>query len=137
MAAPSGSSLFGKLELDGATGPGEHKAIVSKNLFDQVQEQFAASRHENRRTRNTARHAALAGLIFDDNGNPMTPTYSRKSGSREYGYYVSAPVIIGTPSRAGAIPRVPAQAIEDLVGHYLKRLGLADTCAPTNEVSAC
>jgi hypothetical protein len=42
-------------------------------------------------------------------------------------------VITGTPSQAGAIPRVPAQAIEDIVDQYLRRLELG--ASPNDEAN--
>ena len=120
-------AYLGETMHKGAAYPGEHQAIVPKELFDQVQDRLAEARHKTRRARNTSRGAPLAGLIFDDRGNPMTPTYSRKPGGQEYRYYVSSVVITGTPSQAGAIPRVPAQAIEDIVDQYLRRLELGES----------
>jgi site-specific DNA recombinase len=117
-------AYLGETMHKGTAYPGEHQAIVPKELFDQVQDRLAESRHRTRRARNASRGAPLAGLIFDDRGNPMTPTYSRKPGGQEYRYYVSSVVITGTPSEAGSIPRVPAQAIEDIVDQYLRRLVL-------------
>ena len=120
----------------GTAYAGEHRAIVPKELFDNVQERLAESRHRTRRASNIARGAPLAGLIFDDRGNPMTPTYSRKPRGQEYRYYVSSVLLTGARSEAGAIARVPAQAIEDIVDRYLRRLELdASTSDAPNTVT--
>ena len=54
----------------------------------------------------------LTGLIFDDDGYRLTPTYAVKPG-RRYRYYVSAPLVRGSKSKDGI--RVPAPDLERLV----------------------
>jgi hypothetical protein len=58
--------------------------------------------------------ALLAGRIFDDRRNRMTPSHVRKRGIK-YRYYLSAALLQGQPERAGSIRRVPAIDIETLV----------------------
>jgi site-specific DNA recombinase len=57
-------------------------------------------------------------LLFDADGNRMTPTHAVKKG-RRYRYYVSHPLI--TQARAGSPGglRVPAPEIEQLVANRL------------------
>ncbi len=54
------------------------------------------------------------GRIFDDRGNRMTPSHSRKSATR-YRYYVSSALIQGQPESAGSVARVPATKVETVV----------------------
>ena len=56
----------------------------------------------------------LTGRIFDDRGNRMTPSHSRK-GNTKYRYYLSSALLTGTAERAGSVRRVPAIDIEALV----------------------
>jgi hypothetical protein len=56
----------------------------------------------------------LAGRIFDDRGNRMTPSHVRKRGIK-YRYYLSCTVLQGQAQRSGSIRRVPASDIEALV----------------------
>ena len=58
--------------------------------------------------------ALLAGLIFDDRGNRMTPSHVRKRGIK-YRYYLSSTLLQGQAQRSGSIGRVPASDIEALV----------------------
>jgi len=58
--------------------------------------------------------ALLAGRIFDDRGNRMSPSHARKRGIK-YRYYLSTALIQGRVARAGSIRRVPAADIEALV----------------------
>ena len=61
-----------------------------------------------------ATEALLAGRIFDDRGNRMTPSHARKRGIK-YRYYLSSALLQGQSERAGSISRVPAAEIETLV----------------------
>ena len=56
----------------------------------------------------------LAGLSFDDRGNPMSPSHANKKGVR-YRYYVSQALLQSRKSEAGTIARVSAPDIEQLV----------------------
>jgi site-specific DNA recombinase len=58
--------------------------------------------------------ALLTGRIYDDRGNRMTPSHTRK-GNVRYRYYLSSAALQGTAERAGSVHRVPATAVEALV----------------------
>jgi hypothetical protein len=60
------------------------------------------------------------GRIFDDRGNRMSPSHSRKGGAR-YGYYVSSALIQGQPQSAGSVTRVPAAKVEAVVLDAVRR----------------
>jgi site-specific DNA recombinase len=62
----------------------------------------------------TNSEALLAGRIFDDRGNRMTPSHARRRGIK-YRYYLSSVLLQGQSERAGSISRVPAAEIEALV----------------------
>ena len=61
----------------------------------------------------------LAGRLFDDRGNLMSPSHARKANGRRYRYYVSQAVLQGKSESAGAVRRVSAGAIESVVEHNL------------------
>jgi hypothetical protein len=117
---------IGEVRYKGEVFPGEQPPILDRELFDAVQ-----ARLEQQRTNHTAaRHASdsiLMGLIFDDDGQRMTPTYAVKNGVR-YRYYISAGLNQGGKAKAGNLSRVPAVEIEALVASAVrKRLGLDST----------
>jgi hypothetical protein len=67
---------------------------------------------------------ALRGIIFDADGQPMSPTFAHGRQGRIYRYYVSAPLHqgrLGPADKIGA-RRVPAAAIEALVLEQLQSL---------------
>ena len=64
---------IGELTHKGRSWPGEHEAIVERSIFDQVQLLLATNRRSHYdRLRSSG--ALLAGRIFDDRGNRMTPS---------------------------------------------------------------
>jgi site-specific DNA recombinase len=62
----------------------------------------------------------LTGLIFDDRGNPMSPTHANKKGVR-YRYYTSHALLQHRKEHAGSVPRVAAPEVEALVCEALRR----------------
>jgi Recombinase len=104
---------LGEINHHDKSYPGEHAPIVDPKLFDAVQTKLT----ENRQTRSLRRqgsNALLMGKLFDDRGNPMTPTYAIKKRVR-YRYYVSSDLHQGRTEEAGSIPRVAAEAVERIV----------------------
>jgi site-specific DNA recombinase len=79
---------------------------------------------ENTEGRRGKRHrsgALLTGLIYDDRGNRMSPTFTVKNGVR-YPFYVSTALLKGRKEASGSVARVPAAEIEVAV---LQALGLS------------
>jgi site-specific DNA recombinase len=95
--------------------PGEHPPIIERALFDEVQAQLDASARATRRKRTVEASGLLAGLIFDDKGNRMSPQWSIGRSGSKHGYYVSQALLQRRRSAAGSLPRVAAPVIDDLV----------------------
>ncbi|HEY8137335.1 MAG TPA: recombinase family protein [Methylocystis sp.] len=112
---------LGELNHHGRSWPAEHEPIVDVGLFDSVQARLAdnLNRAANRKAKSGA---LLMGKIFDDRGNPMSPSHAVKKGAR-YRYYVSSPIAQGRKDEAGSIARVPAEPIEQLVLSETRRKG--------------
>ena len=125
-----------KVAHGGALHAAQHEAIVDHALWQQVQDQLARNRR-NRASRTTAKvPSLLAGLLYDDRNNPMSPTHSRKA-NRRYRYYVSQAVLQFGDKQAGEVIRLPATTIEDLVVEQLQNLlraapELLDLLTPEN-----
>ena len=76
---------------------------------------LSANRVERKSGGSAREPSLLAGLIFDDGGERMTPTRANKKG-RRYRYYVTHSLIKrGRPKASDAGRRVPAGDIERLV----------------------
>src|SRR4051812_8394398 len=92
--------------------PGEHPAIIEEALFEEVQSILAANRTE-RRSRHNQDPSPLTGLLFDADGERLTPSHALKKGVR-YRYYVSQHLITGGKNEARGL-RLPARGIEALI----------------------
>jgi DNA invertase Pin-like site-specific DNA recombinase len=99
--------------------PAEHPPILDRDLFAAVQLKLA-EQHNGYRAARASRQALLTGRVFDDRGNRMSPSHSRKRSTR-YGYYVSSALIQGRPEAAGSVTRVPAAKIEAVIVDALRR----------------
>jgi hypothetical protein len=104
----------------GTAYPGEHKAIISSELWDKVHNILCDSPRQRAARTRAQTPALLKGLIFGPNGCAMSPTHTRKSG-RLYRYYVSQSVL---KHGRGACPvaRIPAAEIETAVVDQLRGL---------------
>ena len=102
----------------GTAYPGEHKPIVSRELFDRVRATLQVSPRMRASSTRASAPALLRGLLFGPTGCAMSPSHSRK-GDKLYRYYVSQSVI-----KRGAdgcpVSRVPAAEIENAVVNQLR-----------------
>ena len=108
----------GEVVFKGETLPGEQPAIVDRALFDAVQAKLNQQINNHKQVRSTS-EALLAGRLFDDRGNRMTPSHARK-GAIKYRYYISSALVQGQTEQAGRISRVPAQEIEAIVARSVR-----------------
>ena len=100
--------------------PGQHEAIVDAALWRIVQEKLAANRKARELAVGAKAPSLLSSLIFDGDGNRMTPTHANKSG-RRYRYYISASLLDRGKPGAGTM-RVPASEVESLVLDQVRNL---------------
>src|ERR1700720_2294919 len=114
----------GEIAHKGHSYPGEQPAIVDKLLCDYVQAVLAANRVE-RATGARGKHPSmLTGMVFDEAGERLTPTYAVKKGTR-YRYYVSTSLITGAGRTRSSGRRIPAGNLEALVINRIRTF-LAD-----------
>jgi site-specific DNA recombinase len=90
---------------------------VDEELWSAVQSRLADNRTTRRRSR-VESGALLGGLIFDDRGNIMSPSYSVRRGNR-YRYYISSALLHDRRADAGSLARVNADDVERLVVEVL------------------
>jgi hypothetical protein len=109
----------GEVAYRGEVHKGEHPAIVDREVFDRVQTMLTERTVTRTLKRANSPHL-LTGLIFDDRGNPMSPTHANKKGVR-YRYYTSHAVLQHCKEEAGSVPRVSAPDVEELVCECLRR----------------
>lgn len=104
---------LGEIIHRGEYFPGQHKPIVSRELWDQVASRLKQNNRAHRSAGPSSTQSPLGGLLFDSSGVRFTPTQSRKNGKR-YRYYTSQAVIQETGVKP-PIAHFPAQELENFV----------------------
>jgi len=104
----------GEIVHQGQSHPGEHPPIIDPPLWDAVQMRLAGNTKERHSGTRTHQPSLLTGMLFDAEGNRMTPSYAVKQGAR-YRYYVSRPRITQDQHEGSTALRIPAGEIEHLV----------------------
>jgi site-specific DNA recombinase len=104
----------GEIVHKGQSHSGEHTPIIDQPMWDTVQERLAANTAARNSGTLTRQSSLLAGMLFDDDGNRMTPSHAVKQGTR-YRYYVSHRLITKDQTERSAGQRIPAGEIEHLV----------------------
>ena len=110
----------GEIVHKGQSHPGEHTPIIDQPLWDAVQAQLATNTAERNSGTRTRQPSLLAGMLFDGDGNRMTPTHATKKGTR-YRYYVSRPLITDDQTDGSANLRIPAGEIEQAVTSRMRQ----------------
>nr|WP_313011875.1 recombinase family protein [Brucella intermedia] len=112
---------IGEAVHKGTSYPGEHEAIIDRELWDAVQSVLKTSPRLRAAASRDQTPAMLRGLIFTDTGAAMTPTATKKS-SKLYRYYTSMDLIRNCPTRTEGPQRLPAAMVEDAVVGEIRRM---------------
>jgi site-specific DNA recombinase len=122
----------GEVTHKGKSYPGEHPAIIEQPLWDKVQAVLTKNRIEQTGGARTKHPSLLTGLVFDETGERLTPSYSVKKGTR-YRYYVSTALLTGVGRHRSSGRRIPAGNLEGLVIDRLRSF-FADPAAVLDTV---
>jgi hypothetical protein len=101
--------------------PGEHEAIVSRELWDRVHDGLQESPRARGNKNRLQSPALLKGLIFGADGRALSPTHTRRRG-RLYRHYVAQRVLKGDEADPDAVRRVSAAEIEAAVVDQVRAL---------------
>src|SRR5246127_504719 len=113
-------TYLGELVHRGQFNSGKHTPIIDQPLWDAVQEQLAGNTVRRRCGGRARQSSLLAGMLFDGDGNRMTPSHAGKK-STHYRYYVSGSLITKDRTETSAGLRLPAAESEQLVGGRVHR----------------
>lgn len=108
-------TYLGEVAHRGKIYTGEHAAILPKDLWDKVQAQLSSNRSSAVTTLRSSSGAFLKGLLYDDQGNPMSPSFTKKRNGTRYQYYVSQALLQHRPGAKSSLSRISAPAIESFV----------------------
>ena len=99
--------------------PGQHPAIVDRELFDAVQTLLAINRIKRATKPLRSDPAVLTGRLFSSDGRPMSPAFAYGKRGVQYRYYVAAALQRGemldrplSADKARAPLRVPVKNTE-------------------------
>jgi len=108
----------GKIKHKTEVYEGLHEAIISREQFDRVQEQLQ-KRSVIKRGKHPSRgpSAYLVGKVFDETGDRLTPSKSKKSSGRVIRYYYSNRLISGGADPTGW--RLRADMLEGLLSEIV------------------
>jgi site-specific DNA recombinase len=122
-------TYLGKTHHDGEWFAGEHEPIIDQETFDNVHELMKAN-SAVRRHKRSENGALLTGLLYDDRGHRMTPSFTTKRDVR-YRFYVSTALLKGRKQEAGTLPRISGPDIEAAIigalGNQKAALSLDDS----------
>jgi len=94
--------------------PGQHKAILPRELWERVQQRLNGNAARDRGSTNRSIASPLAAKLFDATGQPLYVQGATK-GKRHYRYYVSKRLVNGSASDNGKGWRLAAPEIERTV----------------------
>jgi site-specific DNA recombinase len=126
-----GNHLYvGEIEHKKNVYRGEHEAIIDRNVWDQVQKQLEENQQGAQTRIRSTKGSLLTGILFDEEGNRLTPTHALKNGKR-YRYYTSQ-AVIRKSGEVGPAGRIPALELE----HAISSRILESLCSPLEMLNA-
>ena len=114
-------TYVGEVAHKGQVYAGQHEAIVSRGLWDEVHTLLQESPRVRGNRHRAQSPALLKGLIFGVDGRALSPTHTRRRG-RQYRYYVAQRVLKGQGAGDNIVPRVSAAEIESAVTDQVRAL---------------
>lgn len=110
---------LGEISHRGQVYPGEHSAIVPRELWERVQKLLDSNNNASRNNTRASGLSLLAGFLFNEFGNRFTPSHATKNAKR-YRYYVSQAAIKNPGESHPTTARIPAGELEHLVCSHLR-----------------
>jgi site-specific DNA recombinase len=97
---------------------GQHPAIIDLELWEAVQTKLTDNKQAYEQRPKASSDSLLTGILFDSEGQRLSPSHSQKK-SRRFRYYISQKLVNeGKASTKNGI-RIPAQELEMLVINQL------------------
>jgi site-specific DNA recombinase len=109
----------GEIGHKGSRYEGQHPAIIDQSTWMQAHVRLAANTHARHIQLGARDPSLLAGILYDDTGNRLTPTHANRHGKR-YRYYAQQSSNIqnrkrGRPPESERRWRIPVTEIENAV----------------------
>jgi len=110
-------AYIGKVAHKDKTYEGTHEAIIPIEIWQEVQVKL--KEQSVFRTEITKGHHILQGLLYDFEGTPYSPTFTKK-GNKQYRYYISQNLLQYKDHPNGLIARLPSHEIESIIEKALR-----------------
>ena len=104
----------GPIQHKGQVHEGPHPAIIDPEIWERVQTALQGGAERMRGTKQQGVRSPLAGKLFDETGDRLTPSHSWKNGKR-LPYYISRRLITDRSRQHPDAWRLPAHQVEDLL----------------------
>ena len=104
----------GQIVHKGTAFAGQHGAIVDLGVWQAVKDRLAVNLQGHRTRATAVNPSLLMGLVFDAQGNRLSPTHATKR-ARRYRYYVGQSTQQADGGEGASVLRLPAQELEDVV----------------------
>jgi len=109
---------------------GQHPAIIEPNVWEGIQTKLADGAARKRGIRTAAHPSPLAGKLFDETGDRLTPSHSSKNGKR-LRYYISHRLVTGRSKAHPDAWRLPAPQLEQSIARVIHNHLSAPAILPT------
>ena len=123
---------IGEVRHKGTRHPGQHQPIIERAVWEKTDELLHAHAARARGKTSKSMSSPLAGKLFDESGEELTPSHAVK-GKRRYRYYVSRSLITGSANQTETGWRIPAAEIERSVAAAARTI-LDDRAAIVAEI---
>ena len=110
----------GQIRHKGQVYEGQHPAIIDPKLWKQIQHMLEGGAAKSRGTKQKTTRSPLAGKLFDETGDRLTPSHSRKNGMR-LRYYISRRLVTDRSQMHPDAWRLPAEPVEGLLADLVKQ----------------
>ncbi|WP_433990379.1 hypothetical protein SuNHUV7_20180 (plasmid) [Pseudoseohaeicola sp. NH-UV-7] len=110
----------GRIRHKGQVYEGQHPAIVEPSIWDNVQQMLMNGAQKARCTKRKATRSLLVGKLFDETGDRLTPSHSRKNGKR-LRYYISHRLVKDRSRKHPDAWRLPAEQLEGLIADLVRK----------------
>jgi DNA invertase Pin-like site-specific DNA recombinase len=107
----------GEISHKGKAYPGQHEGIIEREIWAAVQQRLESHASPRFSDGNVEGTCLLTGLVFDEAGERLCPTYATKKG-RRYRYYISKRPVHDA-NKPGERWRIPAKELEQAVGRAI------------------
>jgi DNA invertase Pin-like site-specific DNA recombinase len=120
----------GKIRHNAKTFDGQHEAIIEPAQWQAVQDLLKGNSSRERGARNMAAPSPLVGKIYDETGDRLTPSHTRKGGKR-LRYYISSRLVTRNRATHPDAWRLQATSLEQSVVQAVRNMLAHPTAAVT------